>query len=255
MISTEVIEFDYSEYLGPDYKTKQVKPKIVPTIICNHLSMLDSDVIIRLINPSFTPSAEFKNVPIAGILLKANDSIFIPRGGNEEQKAKALAVIRDRQEMIEAEAGTIRPMCIYVEGATSNGTHLMQFRKGAFFSEKPIKPMFLKYSYHLVSPAFDTIEFLPLQILLLSSFCWLRCKLTQMPDFIPNEYLFQKHADKGQERWEIYAWAVRDAMMKAGQFGDCKQSLKTKLAYENYMRMNPKAPNPTPDIETAKQVG
>ena len=39
-----------------------------------------------------------------------------------------------------------------------------------------------------------------------------------MPPFEPNEYLFEKHADKGNERWEIFAWAVRDAMMKSGDF-------------------------------------
>lgn len=49
-----------------------------------------------------------------------------------------------------------------------------------------------------------------------------------MPKFIPNEYLFKTHADKGTERWEIYAWAVRDAMMKCGQFEQCDISFRVK---------------------------
>jgi hypothetical protein len=28
--------------------------------------------------------------------------------------------------------------------------------------------------------------------------------------------LFEKHSDKGYERWEIYAWAIREIMSKAG---------------------------------------
>ena len=39
-----------------------------------------------------------------------------------------------------------------------------------------------------------------------------------MADFKPNDYLLEKHADKGEEDWEIFAWAVRDAMAKQGNF-------------------------------------
>lgn len=33
-----------------------------------------------------------------------------------------------------------------------------------------------------------------------------------LPPFIPNDYLFETHKDKGREKWEIYAWAVREVM-------------------------------------------
>jgi hypothetical protein len=39
-----------------------------------------------------------------------------------------------------------------------------------------------------------------------------------MPEFEPNEHMYTKYADKGTEKWEIYAWCVRDAMAKAGNF-------------------------------------
>ena len=39
-----------------------------------------------------------------------------------------------------------------------------------------------------------------------------------MPEFEPNEHMFTKYANKGTEKWEIYAWCVRDAMAKAGNF-------------------------------------
>ena len=44
-------------------------------------------------------------------------------------------------------------------------------------------------------------------------------ELKVLPDFEPNDYLFANHADKGEERWQIYAWAVKDIMAKAGNFG------------------------------------
>jgi hypothetical protein len=34
------------------------------------------------------------------------------------------------------------------------------------------------------------------------------------PPFQPNDYLFRKFSGKGKEDWEVYAWAVRDFMVK-----------------------------------------
>lgn len=44
----------------------------------------------------------------------------------------------------------------------------------------------------------------------------MNCKIIELPDFEPNEYLYENFKDKGNEKWEIYAWAVRDIMCKAG---------------------------------------
>ena len=44
------------------------------------------------------------------------------------------------------------------------------------------------------------------------------CTLTHLPIFVPNDYLYTTHADKGKEKWEIYAWAIRDIMAKVGDF-------------------------------------
>lgn len=73
-------------------------------------------------------------------------------------------MIRDRQIAIE-ETGQFNPLCVFVEGGTTNGTGLINFKKGAFFAERRVRPIFLKYSYWTVSPAFDTVELLPVVIL------------------------------------------------------------------------------------------
>jgi hypothetical protein len=61
-----------------------------------------------------------------------------------------------------------------------------------------------------------------------------------LPDFEPNEYLFETHKAKGETRWEVYAWAVRDIMMREGDFGECNMSWKHKDQYEMYMNMSKK---------------
>jgi len=116
----------------------------------------------------------------------------------------------------------------------------MKFKKGAFFAEKTVKPMYMKYKCHSVSPAFDVMEFLPLVILHLSWACY-TCEVTVMPDFQPNDYLFETHTDKGAERWEIFSWAVRDAMLKSGNFEACDLPLRQKMQYEAYMQQKPGA--------------
>jgi len=49
------------------------------------------------------------------------------------------------------------------------------------------------------------------------SYGWFTVDVKILPVFQPNDYLYKQHANKGKERWEIYAWAVRDAMSKAGE--------------------------------------
>lgn len=101
----------------------------------------------------------------------------------------------------------------------------MRFRRGAFIAEKRVTPMFLKYDYRFCSPAFDIIEFWPIAIFTMST--WRnKCYVNVMPDFEPNEYMYKTHKSHGNERWEVYAWAVRDIMAKTGNFGISSTPLK-----------------------------
>lgn len=95
--SFNYFDVDYSYYLGPNYRQSSKKIKRTSTIVSNHVSWLDPVVLIKNLKPAFAPSAEFENVPLLGTLASVIDSIYIPRGGSEECKAKALAAIRDRQ--------------------------------------------------------------------------------------------------------------------------------------------------------------
>ena len=228
------VNFDYTYYLGPNYRVNQKKIKRTSTIVSNHVSWLDAVVLIKNVRPAFAPSEEFRNVPLLGKLIDSIDSIYIPRGGSEEKRAMALQAIGDRQKLIE-ETGRFAPFLIFAEGGTTNGTAILKFKKGAFFSERTVRPVLMNYQYDLFSPAFDIIEALPLVILHLSWACF-KCTVNVMPDFQPNDYLFEKHKDKGEERWEIYAWAVRDAMMKAGRLQQCDIPLRQKIQYESYMQ-------------------
>ena len=68
-------------------------------------------------------------------------------------------------------------------------------------------------------------------ILLLCLPISMKGKVTELPLFVPNEYLFKTHADKGKEKWEIVAWAVRDIMAKTGNFTKCDNDAKNMCEY------------------------
>ena len=127
-------------------------------------------------------------------------------------------------------------MLIFPEGTTANGECLMSFKRGAFMAEKTIRPVYLRYSHGMVDTARDCIDLLPLLIFTLSWGCF-HCQVNVLPDFRPTEYLFTEHADKGKERWQIYAWALRSVMCEEGRFTKSSLSGTAKKLYTAYMTM------------------
>ena len=134
---------------------------------------------------------------------------------------------------------------LFPEGGTSNGSGIIKFKRGAFESENPVKPIILQFDWNYLSPAF-TIMPLPLLILQFSSFLnSMKITVRDLPDFHPNEWMFTKHINcenhrETLDRWEIYAWAVRDAMIRAGGFNQEKFLMRQKIVYDKYMMGNDK---------------
>jgi len=91
--------------------------------------------------------------------------------------------------MIE-ETGQYPVFCIFPEGGTTNGTSILNLKRGAFESMRPVQPVVLKYGWGLstLSPAWDVTPFLPLAILHLSLIGY-SCEVIELPVFVPNEYL------------------------------------------------------------------
>ena len=233
-------EMDYSEYLGPDYKKTQKVPKTVPTFIANHQAWIDNITLTASphLMAGYAAKKSTGKVWFLNAMIRGLHSLMITRGGTPEERDKQIQEIIDRQQLC-MDDPRFPPIIIYPEGSQSNGTSLLTFKKGAFVSMLPVTPVVLKYKYmeNGVNPAWDSMPFLaqaPLQ------FCYGLYSVTVhiLPPFVPNEYLLKKHADKGSEEWEIFAWAVRDIMAKFGNFRKDESSLKDKLAYKDFMAGN-----------------
>ena len=126
-------------------------------------------------------------------------------------------------------------MIIYAEGGTTNGEYLTRFKRGAFNALKPVLPFSINWNWTYVSPAFDVIGFVELVILLLACGQISTCITKRYPLFVPNEYLFKTHADKGKDKAEIYAWAVEQIVRKGGGFKKNEQAQRDKFIYKNFM--------------------
>lgn len=94
-------EYDYSEYLGPDYKN-DAQPDKVSTITSNHSSWLDIIILVAgRYGPSFASKKSLRKKPIIGLLTASLQSIFINRGASEEQRQQIIQQICHRQNRIE----------------------------------------------------------------------------------------------------------------------------------------------------------
>ena len=110
-------------------------------------------------------------------------------------------------------------MVVFAEGTTNNGAHIMPFKQGAFAGMRTLTPVFQSNdSYGIkMTPHFDSsMAFFPLLIMMFSTLTLRQQKIQIMPPFTPTPWMLEKHADKGEEPWQIYAWCLRDAMCKFG---------------------------------------
>lgn len=140
----------------------------VPMIISNHVSFID---ILYLMtskaSPSFVSKAEVKNWLCIGLIATSLQCVFIERGG--DSRAIALQKISERQLAIQS-GQSFPQLTIFAEGTTTNGTALLQFRKGGFVNLMPVQPVFLDYPYSHVSPALDCVPLWTVVLLLCSQF-------------------------------------------------------------------------------------
>jgi 1-acyl-sn-glycerol-3-phosphate acyltransferase len=110
--------------LGKGYKETMKPIKKVSTIISNHVSWIDTQVLYQYFKLAFTLDIGFKKAPLMSNLGNVVDSIYVPRGGTEEKRLAALNAIKDRQDLIES-TGEYTTLLVFPEGGTTNGSGLI----------------------------------------------------------------------------------------------------------------------------------
>ena len=71
----------------------------------------------------------------------------MPRAASKEERDKIVEYVANRQKMIEESDLDYPPIHIFPESINSNGLYMHRFRRGAFTSLRPIKPMLLDFKW------------------------------------------------------------------------------------------------------------
>ena len=125
------------------------------------------------------------------------------------------------------------PLVIYPEGGTSNGTHLLKFKKGAFAGLRSVQPIIIKYKNPVLINECCGYSLLAHSIIYGSIPG--TCRVKQLPVFMPNDYFWQHHQRQGEEKWETYARVVREIMAEAGDFKISNKDVEDKYKFKDIL--------------------
>ena len=147
-----------------------------------------------------------------------------------------IEAIRARQ--IQAEEGKQNSLTIFPEGGTTNGEYIIKFKKGAFVTLRAVQPYYI--SQRTITgirancgTGLQSMIFLVIIPMLtgLTDFC-----LHELPVFEPNEYFWANHWDGKEEKWEAYARAMQQIMVKVSGLRMSDHNIEDKLVYREILK-------------------
>ena len=231
------VDMSYEKYLGKDYEKDESKIKIV-SYITNHTSLIDCAVIADRFALCFISRSNIKSYPLIGFLASCCGCIFVDRA-SKDNRGQSLEKLVEKQKKLYNGEDFVN-VCLFAEGTTSNDLSLLTFKKGGFYANLPIKPMVIKFdAVNSFSIAMDVIDLL-YSVLLDMCIPYKVVELYYLPSFQPNDYLYEVYGkemiNKGKEKWEIYAEAVRDIMSIGSGLPKSEGNYQMKREYLDFLR-------------------
>ncbi len=211
----------YKKYLGEDYKFDPNEKYSL--IICNHLGFYDVVSNMILNSSGFIAKSVVADYCFVGPIAKAINCLFVKRD-NQENREKIFQLLEERQKEF-YEGKLLSPLCLFPEGTTTSGRHILKFKRGAFYALLPIKPELI-----LVDQKDDmslAVGVSSVAYNYLRSLCYLTHKIffVDLPVIKPTNFMWENFSHLGKEKWEIYAEVVRSMLSEIGNL---------KLSDKNY---------------------
>jgi len=117
--------------------------KQTPILVSNHVSFIDGFVLAAVLNaPKVLSRAGTLSMPLLGTFAGEIGVIEVDRD-NKNSRANAMEAMTKH---VEEWTPGARPMLIFPEGTTSNGENLLEFKKGAFVTGVPVRPIIILYT-------------------------------------------------------------------------------------------------------------
>lgn len=133
------------------------RPAPGPVLLAaNHLSWLDILALGSTVNPRFIAKAEIARWPLVGWLASVGGSVFVSRERRSATRVQADAVA--------AALGQRRPVALFAEGGTGDGSGLSPFRPALFAAAAeagaPVQPVAVDYGSRMTEVAWpDGVPF------------------------------------------------------------------------------------------------
>lgn len=190
-------------------------------------------MLIRSGGVSFISKSSIQNIFLFGKVGKTLQCIFFDRSGSHEEKNKVVELIEERQKSIYEDKAQGMSLHICSEGFTTNNKFILPFKKGAFSSLLPVTPIAVKYSSSSFNPSHDVMP-MGMHLIVLLSQITNSVEVTELPIFEPNEYLYKTHQKEGEEKWAVFARAVRESIADVLELPLSDATLKEKTECKDH---------------------
>ncbi|OHS98870.1 Acyltransferase family protein [Tritrichomonas foetus] len=174
-------------------------------VISNHVSLLDSYVILILRSVTFVIKKDYAKNNFLHTIFEIFDPLYVEKVNSGAQKG-----------IIDSADDTSRyPVLLFPEATTTNGEALLQFQKGAFLTPYKVQPMLIRYSMLFVPKGWNTVSYTNQSLL---EFFW---QLLCIPACIINVDSIQSISMEAEGKADIDTFTVNAQIIFANH-------LKTK---------------------------
>lgn len=229
-LNEDFVKNVYKKYLGENYDFSDNKYSL---IISNHTGFFEIVVLMAMYSAGFIAKKGIKNYYFVGPIATAIHCLYVDR---EDESARKMIFEQLEKRQKEYYNGKfLAPLDIFPEGTTTNGRYILKFKRGAFYSLLPIKPLIININqddkYHLVCGGGSAVTSY------IKNFChgFNFLYVSEMPVIRPTEYMFEKYGYLSKEKWEVYAEVVKLIYCEIGGFQGSLMGFRDMKKYNRIM--------------------
>ena len=223
----EKVKEIYKKYLGPDYDISYTEKFC--TILCNHVSWVETFFYMYRYASGFIGKLSASKIPTIREMGKYNQTIYLDRKNPDDRKLTAERIAKRQKDILD---GTnLTNLSIYPEGTITNGTHLIKFKRGAFMTLLPLKPMVELVDQNAECTLATGALPMHWHIALVTCYLWNNVTFLDLPVIKPTDYMFEHFRKEGEEKWAVYMNVTKSIMAECAGLKETNDSFEEKLEY------------------------
>jgi lysophosphatidylcholine acyltransferase / lyso-PAF acetyltransferase len=204
-------------------------------IVANHLGYLDVLVLFAKYNGSFVAKEELETTRIVGTVATALQCMFVREGQSLTTQLitrvqNTLACHRARQASLENGCPgcptCMKPLIIFPEGTTCNGTAMVPFRTGVFNAGVPVRPVGIRFPHKHFNLSWESISFRH-HLFRAMTQIYNNIELLELPVHVPTDAEVSNPA--------VYAQNVQASIAAAVDLPIVPLNRKHKLLYHEFL--------------------